>query len=368
MLTSLIRKSKVHYYNGAFDECRSDVKRTWILIKKLLNRTCSGGSVKSLLMNNAEIFDDLGKANVFSDFFSNIASKLDEALPNHAGSPIDYVTNHVGPSLFLRPITQSECSNIISELKNKSCPRDTLSVKLLKISKDPLVEPICFLINCSIEKETFPDILKLATVVPIYKSGDKRDPSNYRPISLLPLMSKIFERFIFKQLMSFFSEHSILTPLQFGFRRGCSTADAVMNLTSFIYDSLDKKFHSVALFIDFKKAFDTINVNILLEKLSCYGVRGTALNYISSYCRDRQQCVRIGEAKSDLKIVNIGIGQGTLLGPLLFLVYINDICNVSDIFNTVLFADDTCFVASHTDYKFLVRQVNEKLEKFRVWT
>ena len=190
---------------------------------------------------------------------------------------------------------------------------------------------------------------------------------NYRPISILPFMSKVFERCVADRLIKFLDKHELFSKFQFGFRKGKSTNDAVQKLTEFIYSSLNDKCHAISSFIDFSKAFDTVNHSILLNKLSALGVRGLPHSWFSSYLLNRQHCVKIRYHLSDYRTTNIGVPQGSILGPLLFLCYVNELSNVCPLVCTLLYADDTTFLMSGSDYVELVQSMNEEMNTFGEW-
>lgn len=239
---------------------------------------------------------------------------------------------------------------------------------ILKACQEILSVPICLLINKSIETGIFPDQLKVASVTPVYKSGDPTCVSNYRPISVLPVVSKIFEKVISVRLVNYLTTFSLINNLQYGFQKGKSTVDAALRFVEEVYRSLDSKLHTLGIFIDFKKAFDTVNHDILLGKLSSYGVRGLPLDWFTSYLSGRKQCVKLGSSVSSFKPITIGIPQGTILGPILFLLYINDLPNISKIMRPVLFADDTTLLVSNKDSDLLFATCNDELHKLNRWT
>ena len=208
----------------------------------------------------------------------------------------------------------------------------------------------------------------MANITPIYKKGNPQLPTNYRPIASLHYISKIFERALYNRLISYLNNQNLLSNQQYGFLSGISTHDAVINLLEFVYNSLDKKHHNINIFIDLSKAFDTVNHEILLYKLTCFGIRGTPHDLLKSYFHNRKQVVRIKNVTSSSKTINIGVPQGSILGPLLFLMYINDLPNVSNLLHTVLFAVDTTLTYSHKDNNELVQTVNSELDKIKDWT
>ena len=179
--------------------------------------------------------------------------------------------------------------------------------------------------------------------------------------------SKILEKCMVTRINCYINKFSIISSNQFGFTKNVSTLDAIEAFSNLIYDSLDSKLHSISLFIDLRKAFDTVNHKILLYKLERYGFRGPALRWIGSYLSDRKQFVRVGSSSSNLVVTNIGVPQGSSISPILFLLYINDLVNVSDLLKVLLFADDTTLCASGINFSQLVDSVNSELIKVSDW-
>ena len=203
--------------------------------------------------------------------------------------------------------------------------------------------------------------------MPIHKRGDSRTPSNYRPISILPYLSKIFEKIVYYRLLNHFANNNILSPVQFGFRKNTSTLDAIVHFTELIYNSLNNKETVLNILIDFSKAFDTVNHTILLRKLEKYGVRGSALLWIGSYLRNRKQFVCVGEEVSETRVTNISVPQGSILGPLLFLIHINDLPNVSEAFSSTMFADDCTLSIKSPNFDEIISTCNAELAKYESW-
>ena len=191
--------------------------------------------------------------------------------------------------------------------------------------------------------------------------------SNYRPISLLSSLSKILEKVVYSRTINFFRTHNIFSNFQFGFREKHSTEHALLNFVDKVAHALGKFSYLVGIFLDFSKAFDTINHDILLYKLSHYGVRGKALEWFRSYLSYRRQFVFLNDHTSNMQNINCGVPQGSLLGPLLFIIYINDFCKSSDILSFILFADDSNLFYSHSNPHTLVNVVNSELEKVTQW-
>ena len=196
---------------------------------------------------------------------------------------------------------------------------------MVKSVIDLISVPLSCIFNRSICEGVFPEKLKLAKVSPVFKKGNKSDMNNYRPISVLSVFSKILERIVYKRVYSFLEENNILYGSQFGFRKGLSTEMALLEFLNKIVDAFEKDSFVMGIFIDLSKAFDTINHEILLTKLYNYGLRGIAHKWFFSYLTNRKQCTRFNNSLSDLQYIRCGVPQGTLLGPLLFLLYVNDI-------------------------------------------
>ena len=190
--------------------------------------------------------------------------------------------------------------------------------------------------------------MKNAKVIPLFKTGSKTELSNYSPISLLSCLSKVLEKLIYSRLMNYLNKNSILHHNQYGFRSGLSTSHALLDVVTTTYDNISKMLYTLLIFIDYKKAFDTVCHKILLSKLEHYGIRGPALNLISSYLNHRTQCVSINDRLSALSHKSYGVPRGSILGPLPFLLYINDINNIDTYSNDSIkqYADDTCLVKS----------------------
>ena len=209
----------------------------------------------------------------------------------------------------------------------------------------------------------FPDMMKLANVIPLYKKNSPEVLSNYRPISLLSVFSKIVEKLMHKRLYSFLEKYDILHSLQFGFRAKHSTLHALISLTESVKQTLDEGMFGCGVFIDLQKAFDTVNHLILLQKLQHYGVRGTSLNWFSSYLTDRKQCVSVNGHTSDHLKISYGVPHGSVFGPLLFLIYINDLPNISKFLISFLFADDTNFCFKSHDLIHLQKNNEPRTEE-----
>ena len=305
-------------------------------------------------------------AEELNRYFSSIATDLDSDIPRVNSSTTEFIPNNA-TSMFLAPTTPDELVDLIGGLKNSSSGVNSAPTKLLKYVKHILSGPLSSLINYSFAEGVFPDSFKYATIIPVHKGGSSVIKDNYRPISVLPVMSKIFERAMCNRLGKFFSDHSLLAASQFGFKKHFSTSDALLNFSEFIYNALESGDYALSVFVDFRKAFDTVNVDILLDKLSAYGVRGLCNSWFQSYLTNRKQCVRVDSSVSEYCNVNIGVPQGSVLGPLLFNIYINDMHKLSEQFSYIQFADDTTLLMSGSDIGILINSVNSQLSLFTRW-
>jgi len=367
-LTKLLRTAKRLYYLTKFRQCTGDASGTWKLIRKILSSNNTDKSVKQLVVEGSILDSETNISEAFNDYFVSISSALDERVPRSDRTPLYSMKGDFPHSLFMYPVTSDEVMKIIGGLKSGICNKTLIPAFLLKKTGLLLLSPIARLINSSFKSGVFPDVLKDAQIVPVHKSGSETEMSNYRPISVLSYVSKIFEKCISNRIIAYANKCKILCVQQYGFLRGKSTADALISLSEYVYGSLNEKKHTTGIFVDLKKAFDTVNHEILLCKLEYYGIRGLALRLLTSYLQGRRQAVRIGSTISNYKALEIGIPQGSNLGPLLFLFYINDLPNVCDIFAYTLFADDTTLLASDHCYERLITRVNEGVKDVVEWT
>ena len=242
-----------------------------------------------------------------------------------------------------------------------------MSTYLLKSIDEQVSTPISILINKSLETGVFPDSLKLAKVIPIYKAKTRENLSNYRPISLLPSISKLLEKIVHKRLYFFLELNKILFDNQFGFRQKHSTIDAVTKFVTETCTSLDNNESTLAVYLDLSKAFDTIDHTILLNKLEFYGIRGQALDWFSSYLYQRKQFVHYMGNDSHVETIKCGVPQGSVLGPLLFIIYTNDLPGCLNLTKSILFADDTTIYLSSNNISYLYTTMNGELLKPTDW-
>ena len=239
--------------------------------------------------------------------------------------------------------------------------------------KSDLLKTLTTIINQSLHTGIFPDKLKIAKVIPLFKKGDPTLIENYRPISLLPAISKIFERVIFNQMNAYFTLNNLFYDKQYGFRKYPSTELAALNVVDTIVNHMDNGNTPFAVYLDLSKAFDTLNHSILLDKLKFYGFRGTSINLIKHYLSNRKQCVEIDRLRSFYINISTGVPQGSILGTLLFIIYMNDLPNASRLFKCIIYADDTTLIANLNDFYakhdsgLNINILNDELEKRSYW-
>ena len=318
-------------------------------------------------MDGRCVTDGVEVVESFNNFFSNIGEDLASTLPESQNSFHSYLSGNYPSSFFIRRMLPSDVERIISKSKKSSGGFDEIPSRILKSVSPSISGPISILVNLCVSKGYFPTNLKLAKVSPIHKSGTKDNMNNFRPISLLPSISKIFEFYLYEQLLSYLDRFEIITSEQCGFRKNTSTSVCIANFLKKVVECLDRGEYCVGIFMDLRKAFDLVNHEILLGKMEHYGIRGTALSLFTSYLTGRTQYVEIKGFASPKRSVSLGVPQGSVLGPLLFLLYINDIVNSTNLFSFNLFADDTTLFCENSNPNNLLSVCNRELDKVNSW-
>ena len=305
----------------------------------------------------------------FNSHFSNVGKFLASGINNvsHANDFHSYLKSPCSSSIYFRPTSPQEITKLIYDLHlNKARGYDGISPFILKTAAHIISLALSIILNQCIFYGVFPNKLKVAKVIPIYKSGCPNEPGNYRPISLLSCTSKIFERVIFNRMVSFLERNNLIISTQFGFRHKHSTIHPILDLITESYQNIEEKRFSTLLLLDIRKAFDSVPHPILLKKLEFYGIRGIPHKLLDSYLSERKQFVSIDNIHSQLHDITYGVPQGSILGPLLFLLYINDLPTALQT-TPRLFADDTALLISNPSFSKMESLTASELSSVSTW-
>ena len=318
-LNKIKEQAKKNYFMAQFNLNKHNIKATWGLIGMLINRKKnSSASINQLFYNNRIYTDKRDICEHLNSHFINVGPRLAAQISDHRNlNPTQYITRSFGNSFMFRAINIQEVKDRIQNLKiNKASIG--IPNKCIKLAANHIGEALTEVFNHSLVQGIMPDILKVSRVTPIDKGGDAVDPSNFRPISILNSFAQIFEKLVYSQVLTYLEKHDILNKFQFGFRKGRSTEQAIAEISDNLKRAVDNNLYTCGVFLDFAKAFDTVNHQILLKKLEAYGIRGIPLKWFTSYLFNRQQYVSVNSVESSKQTMKCGIPQGSSLGPLLF--------------------------------------------------
>ena len=377
LLKRILRHSKIAYFTGKCLEYKQNSKKLWQLINQVINK----GPKKTQIIENLKI-DNLLKYSPyditkgFCDHFASVGKRYAENIEPPdvlVETYIDHITVNQ-QCMFLHPTDTQEISSLIQLLPAKSSSGfDDISNNLLKQLSPSILTPLCLIYNLSLNTGIFPELMKRADVSPLFKSKLHCDTNNYRPISLLLTISKILEKLVYKRTYSFLEKTNQIYKNQYGFRSQHSCENAVSELASEVIKGFQNGFYTAALFLDLSKAFDTLEHDVLLMKLEKYGIRGTVLSWFKSYLCDRKIRVKCHVASSgkieysEYQTVNYGTPQGSCLGPLIFLIFTNDLYRYLNHCSSILFADDTTLYKTHRNLNFLKWSIQDDMNTLVDW-
>ena len=356
-LRCAIRTAKRFYHNNKCEEYRNNSKKLWQVINEVIGKNRDKSTtIDYLTIAGIKEYGAKKISNSLAKYFSKVGQQYASNIPNPKQSVEMYLRllqqNH--DSLYFHPCDRVEVAKLIHKLPNKnSHGYDNISNTMLKWIADELLTPLCIIINQSLETGQFPSGMKLADVVPLFKSKDRSLESNYRPISLLSTMSKILEKVVYNRVYNFLDQTGQISKNQYGFRARHSCEHAVGQLIGTVLKNLQNKKITVSVLLDLSKAFNTIKHEIMLKKLDLYGIRGIPLNWFQSYLSERKLRVKCrttcsnDDTYSDQYPIEYGTPQGSCLGPLIFLIFVNDMSLHINDGDIIQFADDTTLIFGH---------------------
>lgn len=367
-LNHKIDNAKVSFFNKTIANANNKPKKIWEIVN---DRLKSNKQVKpdNIVFNREIISDAKQIANIFADYFTKQA-KIQSSVDTAAHDQINTCTlcKPIQNSCFLEPFEDHEILQMINNMKNNvSVSIDEIPMILVKTVGEVIAPYLSEILNISLQVGVFPNVLKIARTVPIYKKGDKNNIENFRGISILSPFSKIMEYAVYNRLIKFLNKYCLLAGCQHGFRKGFSTETATAKLVQCIHDKLDSNMFVAVICFDISKAFDSINHSFLQNKLNAWGIRGNLNKWLISFCENRKIIVDFNKQFSYPHEVNIGTPQGSTLGPLLFLLYMNDLPEFLQVGELFMYADDCSVVISGRSYEELVEKKETVFSQFLLW-
>ena len=363
-LRFVINKVKNLYYYKKLNYCNDDSKKTWRNINELLGRSQFNNEIK--LKQNGNIVDKAHVCNEFNNYFSRVASDLVSVFSMNINFNYFGYLPRILDSCYLRPTNEFELYEILKSIPNKGNQLCDIKPNILLRISNVIIPILVYIYNCCIEGGLYPTVLKTARVTPVLKSGISTNVKNYRPIANLSNINKIFEIVIHNRITEFIDHFNIISPFQFGFRKSSNTTLAIFTLISDLIKTFHNKQFTIALFLDLRRAFDTLDIGLLRYKLDHYGLRGVANQLLHSYLSHRKQYVHVNGYKSDIRSVNLGVPQGSVLGPLLFNLFINDIFTAVP-GKKVFYADDGVFYVTSDTLADCVEVMKNVIKCLSCW-
>ena len=366
-VNSAVQAAKRRYYQNEFLQNERDPRGMWKVINDIFGRQKPLNYIPKLVTHDGTFTENLDKANALNNYFCNIGSSLNGEVPRATRNFTEFMPRGQTEQFKFESVEESEVIEIVNSLRNVGAGYDEIPMFIYKNHISHLSKVITHICNLSLSQGLFPPKLAIAKVNCIFKAGDKTDPTNYRPISVLPAFSKILEKVVEVRLSKHMTRNRLLTSAQFGFRRGRGTDLAVHSVVRYMHTIFNENKFGLGIFIDLKKAFDSLDRDILLQKLRFYGITDAEWNWFKSYLDNRRQATMCEFEMSDFNDVKYGVPQGGILSPLLFLIYLNDIINCCRDCQCVLFADDTSLYLSSNNIENLIVNANFALNKYKEW-
>ena len=361
-VTKEIRVAVQSHYHGLINENKDNPKKMWQTINNVLDRSSKSTMPASLDIGGKKLTKEGDIVEALNHHFVSVGPKLASKIEQNANDdPLQHINNEP-TTMRLTPVDDNYVPKAIKQLKNGKAPGpDKIPIILIKDAVDLISKPLTLIFNSSLWKGIFPDVWKLARVTPIFKSGSKSVANNYRPISVISVFSRILERIVHDQVYEYLKVNKVLTMSQSAFQKLCSTIPSLIDSTDYWYENIDHKQLNLAIFLDLKKAFDTVDHKILLEKLRKYGIRELSGDWFESYLKNRRQYCAANGYESRPRTVTCGIPQGSCLGPLLFIIYLNDFEKCLKVSKAGMYADDTHVTVTSMNVEELVHKAQEEL-------
>lgn len=370
ILSRLIKTCKINYYKKEINKNKYDTKHLYNCVNKICNPgkwSKTKSKIEKICLDDGEIIHDREEiVNCFNQHYAQLGANMASKINNSVNVVVD--VPYVRDSMFLDPLVEPEIIKIISQLKNDTSPGwDGIKVNTIKEIKNEIVKPLTHIINAIMERGVWPSVFSVGIVTPVYKSGDTKKVINYRPITLISNIAKIAEKTLRSRFVKFLDKHDVLSHRQYGFREARSTQDAIAYVTNKIYKAMDDNKPSLCMFVDLAKAFDTVSHDLLLGKLQNYGFRGVVYDLVKSYLSTRVQSVQVDGIVSDRETVIYGVPQGTVLGPLFFILYLNDLLLMKSVGEIISYADDTAIIYRAETWEELKNTVQTDFSFIKQW-
>ncbi len=356
------------FYETSLELNKKTPKKTWNTLNDLMNRNVTNCEISEILTNTGLSSEPSKISETFNEFFTLIGPEISNAVPKINTDPLSYMPQINDDIKFdIGNFSPSHIVDLLKTMPNKaSNDFFGINMRLIKHVMHPISVPLSHIFNLSLNSGHFPKKFKLSRTVPIFKTGNPNDVDNYRPISLVCTLSKILEKMVATNLINYLQINKLIHPHQFGFQRNISTEHNLIHVINYISQAINKGNYCVGVFFDLKKAFDVVDHKILLKKLEKLGVKENCLKWFESYLSNRKQIVDINGYFSSERDILCSVLQGSSLGPILFLCFINDFPLCTNMIS-YLFADDTSCLDSDKCLNSLFNRVNTELQKISNW-